>query len=135
MKPKKIYNNQISGFFNIRAHPELINPFLKIKDFRQLIKAKTGIKEENQRIELTIDFNHLNNENFFWDRVKILFKDISNNIETLISRDVYNLRVLLNFSKINEELKKMVFERIKMPIERQNFFLGIIFDSHKNIKI
>ena len=118
MKPKKIYNNQISGFFNIRDHPELIDPFLKIKDFRQLIKAKTGIKEENQRIELTIDFNHLNVENFFGDRVKILFKDISNNIETLISRDVYNLRVLLNFSKTIEELKKMVFERTKIPIER-----------------
>jgi hypothetical protein len=102
----------------------VINPFLKIKDFRQLIKAKTGIKEENQRIELTIDFNHLNDENFFGDRVKILFKDTSNNIEILISRDVYNLRVLLNFSKTIEELKKMVFEQTKIPIERQNFFLG-----------
>ena len=66
-------------------------------NFRQLIKAKTGIKEENQRIELTIDFNHLNNENFFWDRVKILFKDISNNIEILISLDVYNFKSFIKF--------------------------------------
>ena len=97
MKHKKIYNNQISGFFNIRDHPELIDPFLKIKDFRQLINAKTGIKEENQRIELTIDFNHLNNENFFGDWVKILFKDTSNNIEILISLDVYNFKSFIKF--------------------------------------
>ena len=45
------------------------------------------------------------------------------------------LRVLLNFSKTIEELKKIVFERTKISIERLNFFLGVIFDSHKNIKI
>ena len=35
--------------------PELINPHLKRKDVKRIIKDKTGIQEENQRFQVLVD--------------------------------------------------------------------------------
>ena len=47
-------------FFNC---PELINPNLKTKDIKRIIKEKTGIIEENQRFHVyfdSINFHYYN---------------------------------------------------------------------------
>ena len=36
--------------------PELIDPDLKMKDIKKIIKDKTGITEENQRIHVYFNF-------------------------------------------------------------------------------
>ena len=56
--------------------PELIDPDLKMKDFKRIIKDKTGITEENQRIH--VYFNFFNfwelkpmDESSFWSNFKV----------------------------------------------------------------
>ena len=45
---------------NLSHCPELIKSNLKIKDAKRIIKEKTGIPEENQRINIEVD-----HENFY----------------------------------------------------------------------
>ena len=42
-------------YIHFSNYPELINPNLKVKDVKRIIKDKTGIKEENQRFKVTFD--------------------------------------------------------------------------------
>ena len=65
-----------------RECPELINPNLKFKDIKRIIKEKTGIKEVNQRFHVFFEFiNFYAYEDMdahsFWDHFKIeIYKKI-----------------------------------------------------------
>ena len=102
---------------------ELIDQNLKMKDIKRIIKAKTGIKEENQRFRIRFDenFGHSNNELIFWQYLKLDIYDISN-YRTTLERNVYKQEIMLDLNKKVGELKKMVFEQTKIPAERQVFY-------------
>ena len=105
-------------------YPEMINPNLKIKDVKKIIKEKTGIKEENQRFRiLETTFQQKNDEQIFWDSFVMEIYDISN-YRTKLERNLDKEDVILDLTKNIEELKKMVFEQTKFPIDRQKFYLN-----------
>ena len=114
-----------SDFIILYYHPELLNPKLKIKDVKEIIKDITGIKEENQRFHLSFEFysySDYSNERLFWNQVKLLYYDTSK-YRTEIKRKNYRKDIILDLNKKIEELKKMVFEQTKIPINRQQYFL------------
>ena len=113
--------------FSLNEFPELLVPNLKIKNVKNIIKDKTGIKEENQSFTIYSDLHDtelsdLNDENFIWDYFHIYICDISN-YNTKISTNYYTRDIILDLNKNIEELKKMVFEQTKIPIDRLKFYL------------
>ena len=114
-----------SDFIILYYHPELLNPKLKIKDVKEIIKDITGIKEENQRFHLSFEFYSdidSSDESLFWNGLKLLYYDTSK-YRTEIKRKNYRKDIILDLNKKIEELKKMVFEQTKIPINRQQYFL------------
>ena len=104
--------------------PEIIKPKLKIKDVKTIIKNKTGIKEENQRFRISLVFsNQSNSEQPFWDNFIMEIYDISQ-YRTKLQRSLYEKDVILDLNKKVEDLKQMVFEQTKIPIDRQQFYLN-----------
>ena len=113
------------GSLSFLYHPELLNPKLTIKDVKEIIKFITGIKEENQRFNLSFNFYSYSNssdESLFWKEAKLQYYDTSK-YRTEINRKNYRKDIILDLNKKIEELKKMVFEQTKIPINRQQYFL------------
>ena len=107
--------------------PELLKPNLKIKDIKRIIKEKTGIKNENQRFHVYfefIDFFYYEamDDESFWRNFKIKIYDKTRYNNSLTSH-YYEQNVILDLNREVEQLKKMVFEQTKIPINRQKFYL------------
>lgn len=112
---------------NLSHCPELIKSNLKIKDAKRIIKEKTGIPEENQRINIEVDHENFydydtEDEGDFWRILKLQVYDKTRYVAKL-SRDFYEASVILDLNKDVEKLKQMIFEQTKVPIERQKFYL------------
>ena len=105
--------------------PELLNTNLKIKNVKNIIKDKTGIKEENQKFRVTQNNYYRDSiEDIpFWHGFTMEVYDISN-YEADLVRDVYTSKVTLDLNKKVGELKQIVFEKTKVPIERMKFHLN-----------
>ena len=111
-------------FFNC---PELINRDLKMKDIKRIIKEKTGIIEEKQRFHVyfdSIDFPYYKamDDQPFWNNFKIKVYDKTRYHTSLIKR-YYDQDVILDLNRKVEQLKQMVFEQTKIPINRQKLYL------------
>ena len=107
---------------------ELINPNLKIKDVKKIIKEKTGIIEQNQRFHVYFDFFSYNyftksDEESFWENLNIKIYD-KTRYNTTIKRNFYKADINLDLTKKIEELKQIIYELTKIPIKRQQFYLG-----------
>ena len=107
--------------------PELINPNLKFKDIKRIIKEKKGIKEENQRFHVFFEFINFYAYEYmdahsFWDNLTIKIYD-KTRYHTLLKKDYYETDVILDLNRDIEQLKQMVFEQTKIPINRQKFYL------------
>ena len=114
------------SYFYFNESPELLDPNLTIKKLKRIIKNITKIKEENQRFKIIPDFDdlaQLNDKCRVWDSFRMFVVDISQ-YRTKISRNFYKKDVILNLNKNIEQLKKMVFEQTKIPIDRINFNLN-----------
>ena len=129
--------------FYFSDYPELINPNLKVKDIKRIIKDKTGIKEENQRFNISFDnfYGQDVNEAQFWQYFLMEIYDISQ-YKVNLRRNIYNTEVILDLNKTIEELKQIVFNKTKVPIERQTFYLNNIelnndwcFTNHTGIDL
>ena len=108
--------------------PELINPNIKIKDVKRLIKNKTGIKEENQRFHVYFDYINffyikaMDNQSF-WENFKLKVYD-KTRYNNHFTQHYYDTNVILDLNKKIGELKQMVFEQTKIPMSRQQFYLN-----------
>ena len=97
---------------------------MKVKDVKKIIKDKTGIKEENQKFRVTYnDHGNPFDDWSFWNYLTMEVYDISN-YEADLVRDVYTSKVTLDLNKKVGELKQIVFEKTKVPIERMKFHLN-----------
>ena len=108
--------------------PELINKDLKMKDIKRIIKEKTGIIEENQRFHVyfdSINFHYYNSMDaaLFWNNFKIKIYD-KTRYHTSLTKHYYEEDVILDLNRKVEQLKQMVFEQTKIPINRQKFYLN-----------
>ena len=110
-------------------YPELIKPSLKMKDVKKIIKEKTGIIEQNQRFEVifysfvNFSFFEEDNQELFWDRLALKIYD-KTKYSTKLSLYNYEANIILDLNKKVEELKQMVFEQTKIPMDRQQFLLN-----------
>ena len=106
--------------------PDIFNKDLVINDFKKILKEKTGIKEENQRIQ--IDFNYdsyLNNSENFWKCIKLNYYDISN-YNAKLNRDNYFADVILNLNYDIENLKNSISKFKNISVDRLQFYLNNI---------
>ena len=113
------------------SHKELMNPNLKVKDVKKVIKNITGIKETNQRIKLSFDFSkHSSEESLFWNHAIIHLYD-AGRYKAKLTRNTYESTFFnLDLNKKIEELKKIVSEQKKVPVERLQFKLdNMILDN------
>ena len=102
--------------------PEFLKPNVNIGDVKTIIKEKTGITEENKRIQISFNYyGQSNNNNSFWSQFKIDVYDISKYLAKL-RRLVYETDVILDLNKKIEELKQMVFEQTKIRGDRLKFY-------------
>ena len=115
----------------LESHKELMNPNLKVKDVKKVIKNITGIKETNQRIKLSFDFSkHSSEESLFWNHAIIHLYD-AGRYKAKLTRNTYESTFFnLDLNKKIEELKKIVSEQKKVPVERLQFKLdNMILDN------
>jgi len=114
------------SYFYFYESPELLDPNLTIKKLKRIIENTTKIKEENQRFKIitdNVDLAQLNDKCRVWDTFRMFVVDISQ-YKTKISRNFYKKDIILNLNKNIEQLKKMVFEQTKIPIDRIKFNLN-----------
>ena len=106
----------------LSQYPQFISQNLKVKEVKNIIRNITGIKDENQKIQISFNFNASNDESF-WENTTLHVYDTSN-YRTIIKREDYESNIILDLNKKIEDLKKMVYEQTKVPIERQQYFLN-----------
>ena len=113
-----------SGTFGIiyfLEHKELFNKNLLVKDVKKIIKDMSGIEEENQKIYVSFNINDDNN--YFWND-QLLFVYDKTNYNLRIQRESYENHIRLDLRKTVKELKQTIYKEIKVPPQRQKFFLG-----------
>ena len=105
----------------LESHKELMNPNLKVKDVKKIIKNITGIKETNQRIKLSFDFSkHSSEESLFWNHAIIHLYD-AGKYKAKLTRNTYESTFFnLDLNKKIEELKKIVSEQ-KLLVNKRKF--------------
>ena len=109
---------------NLSEIPELFDTSLTIGETKNIIKDKTGILEENQFF--LINFNYWNQSDSaieFWSQLNLEVYDISR-YRAKIKRHFYEGEVILDLNKKVSELKQMVLEQTKIPVEKQEFYLN-----------
>ena len=103
---------------------KLFNKDCKMKDVKKLLKEKIGIKEENIRLQINFNFDNIrNDENYFFEGLYFQIYDAAE-FSTPILRDIYKENILLNLNNNVEQLKNYIYEKIKIPIDRQDFYLN-----------
>ena len=107
-------------------YPELIKPNVTLDDIRKVIKDKIGIKEENQRFELVgrdrYYFEFKGDYNF-WENFELKVYD-KTRYYTGLGRSFYHTEIILDLKRKVEDLKKMIFEQVKVPTDRIEFYLN-----------
>ena len=103
---------------------ELIKPNLLMKDVKKIIKDKTGIKEEDQRFHVYFDYINFyindNDQKLFWKNFNIKIYD-KTRYKLKFEQNFYETELILDLNKKVEELKTIVYEQTKIPINRQKF--------------
>jgi hypothetical protein len=105
--------------------PELIDPDLKMKDIKKIIKDKTGITEENQRIHVYFNFFDFwawksLDESSFWSNFKMNIYDATR-YYAKIKKKFYETEVILDLTKKIKELKQLIFAQKKFKIDSLEF--------------
>ncbi len=94
-----------------------------IKDAKKLIEQLTDIKVEDQRFKFTLNFDsQMNDEDYFYKCLNCYIEDISY-YPVKLKRNFYNKYINLDLNENIEQLKKQVFKKEKIPIERQEYYL------------
>ena len=103
---------------------KLFNKDCKMKDVKKLLKEKIGIKEENIRLQINFNFDNIrNDENYFFEGLYFQIYDAAE-FSTPILRDIYKENILLNLNNNVEQLKNYIYEKRKIPIDKQEFYLN-----------
>ena len=118
------YEDQLNDRIYLSNYKELINPNLKVKDVKKIIKGITGISEENIRFKVSLNFfsMHLSEESLFWSPGELYFYDASR-YRTKLTRKLYETDIILDLNKNIKDLQKIVSEQTEIPKERIQFQL------------
>ena len=113
--------------FYIATFPELLkNP--DMKEVKAMIKNKTGIKEEDQRYQIT--FNYYGDGSNFFDNAKLNIYDNSKYRAKLVRHSYFQdfILELHEGTGTNQQVSQKIFEQTNVPIERLKF-ISDEFDS------
>ena len=77
----------------LSQYPQFISQNLKIKE----VKNITRIKDENQKIQISFNFNALNDESF-WENTTLNVYDTSN-YRAILKRKDYESNIVLDLNK------------------------------------
>lgn len=113
--------------FYISTFPELLkNP--DMKEVKAMIKNKTGIKEEDQRYQIT--FNYYGDGSNFFDNAKLNIYDNSKYRAKLVRHSYFQdfILELHEGAGTNQQVSQKIFEQTNVPIERLKF-ISDEFDS------
>ena len=113
--------------FYIATFPELLkNP--DMKEVKAMIKNKTGIKEEDQRYQIT--FNYYGDGSNFFDNAKLNIYDNSKYRAKLVRHSYFQdfILELHEGAGTNQQVSQKIFEQTNVPIERLKF-ISDEFDS------
>ena len=118
------YEDQLNDRIYLSNYKELINPNLKVKDDKKIIKGITGISEENIRFKVSLNFfsMHLSEESLFWSPGELYFYD-AGRYRTKLTRKLYETDIILDLNKNIKDLQKIVSEQTEIPKERIQFQL------------
>ena len=114
-------------------YKEFVNPNLKIKEIKQMIKGITGLNEKDIRLKLECDLDNNSDgqEELFWNSVGFKIYDASK-YKTKLTRGIYETDITLDLHKKIEDLKKSVSEQTMIPMERIQFELNnMILENEK----
>ena len=114
--------------FYISTFPELLkNP--DMKEIKAMIKGKTGIKEEDQRYQIT--FNYYGDGSNFFDNAKLNIYDNSKYRAKLVRHSYFQdfILELHEGAGTNQQVSQKIFEQTNVPIERLKF-ISEEFDSN-----
>ena len=64
----------------LSQYPQFISQNLKVKEVKNIIRNITGIKDENQKIQISFNFNASNDESF-WENTTLNVYEIHQIIE------------------------------------------------------
>ena len=105
--------------------PSLLNPKIKMKEAKKIIKNITFASEENQMFTILFsgDSQYSDDEKPFWDYAYLQAYDITK-YKTKIKRNFYEREIFLDLNKKVEELKQIISENTNIPKERQIFYLN-----------
>lgn len=113
--------------FYIATFPDLLkNP--DMKEVKAMIKDKTGIKEEDQRYQIT--FNYYGDGSNFFDNAKLNIYDNSKYRAKLVRHSYFQdfILELHEGAGTNQQVSQKIFEQTNVPIERLKF-ISDEFDS------
>ena len=113
--------------FYIATFPELLkNP--DMKEVKAMIKDKTGIKEEDQRYQIT--FNYYGDGSNFFDNARLNIYDNSKYRAKLVRHSYFQdfILELHEGAGTNQQVSQKIFEQTNVPIERLKF-ISDEFDS------
>lgn len=113
--------------FYIATFPELLNN-PDMKEVKAMIKNKTGIKEEDQRYQIT--FNYYGDGSNFFDNAKLNIYDNSKYRAKLVRHSYFQdfILELHEGAGTNQQVSQKIFEQTNVPIERLKF-ISDEFDS------
>lgn len=98
---------------------------MTIADFKSMISKYTKIEEQNLRIQVLIDENGLSDKldtkKELFDCLHIYVYDITH-FPININFNFYSTTLFLDLNKKIEELKQAINYKLKIPIERQEFY-------------
>lgn len=105
----------------LNSNPNILNPSFKVKDLKKIIKEKTGINEIDQQFKISCDeFINKKDDDSLWRSLIIKVYNISY-FGINISKSTYNRTIPLNLNYNIGQLKKDVYKKIGVPIDRQIF--------------
>ena len=120
-------------YISFDRHKDLLNPFVKVKDIKKIIKEITGSDEENQQIEILLQPQYYYDEERFWDCAKIKVVD-KTRYRMKLTRSLYETYIILDLNKKIEDLKNFINEKKKIPIEKLQFKLNdCILDNNETL--
>jgi ubiquitin C len=120
-------------YISFDNHKELLNPFVKVKDIKKIIKEITGSDEENQQIDILLQLQYYHDEERFWDCAKIKVVD-KTRYRMKLTRSLYETYIILDLNKKIEDLKNFINEHTKIPIEKLQFKLNdCILDNNETL--
>lgn len=120
-------HERISLYDLVKSYKKKFTPSLTVKDFISMVSDYTKIKKDLLRINVKSNFSHDNDRNF-WEFFDIEVFNITK-FNLRIEHHYFDESIILDLSKKLGEIKKDIYNKFKIPVERQEFYIHSKLDD------